>query len=380
MTIAVISMIRDSWGGSEELWADMAEVALEKKHEVLHVAYGTGSIHPRMQALIDKGLKTYTRPSYKGKAAHALGLFIEKGLIFLQKRANRSLEKIFKKGPDIILYNATCYSVSQEKRLLHLLKNFTGKFFILGHFNDERPGELNSYLRQKTIHAYQKSDNVFFVSNRNLQIAKRQLAIHIDNAIIVRNPVNISSTEMISYPKETTIQLAMVGNLIVAHKGQDIAFETLSTDTWKSRNWHLNIYGSGIDEFNLKELATFFKLNERITFHGRVNDIRSVWAKNHILLMPSYMEGMALAIVEAMLCGRPCVATDVGGAAEWIVEGQSGFIAEAATAFSFSKALEKAWDHKESWESMGRNAHERAITLYDPKAGETLLELMIKNP
>jgi glycosyltransferase involved in cell wall biosynthesis len=379
MTIAIISMIRDSWGGSEELWADMSEAALGKKYKVLHLAYETDSIHPRMQDLINKGLQAYTRPSYKEKLIGPLGMFAEKILFFFKKRANLSLIKLFKKRPDIILYNATCYSIAREKRLLRLLKNFTGKFFILGHFNDERPGELNSYLRQKTIQAFQKSNNVFFVSYRNLQIAKRQLVIKIDHAVIVRNPVNISSNEIIPYPKKSTIQFAMVGNLIIAHKGQDIAFETLSTDIWKNRDWHLNIYGSGKDEFILKELATFFKLNERITFHGRVNDIRSVWAKNHILLMPSYMEGMPLAIVEAMLCGRPCVATDVGGTAEWIVEGQSGFIADAATVFSFSKALEKSWNHKENWESMGGNAHERAITLYDPKAGETLLQLMIKN-
>ena len=53
---------------------------------------------------------------------------------------------------------------------------------------------------------------------------------------------------------------------------------------------------------------------------------------------------MPLALVEAMLCGRTAVVTDVGGNAEWIEDGETGFVAEAATAKSFGAALkERGW-------------------------------------
>jgi glycosyltransferase involved in cell wall biosynthesis len=171
----------------------------------------------------------------------------------------------------------------------------------------------------------------------------------------------------------------MVGNLRVVHKGQDIVLEILSSHEWKKRNWHLNIYGNGEDEKYLKDLVKYYQLNERVTFHGKVNDIRAVWENNHILLMPSHMEGMPLAVVEAMLCGRPCVATDVGGISEWIEEDKSGFIAEAPTIASFGNAMEKAWSRLSEWETMGRNAHERAMQLYDPNPGKTLLKLITES-
>jgi glycosyltransferase involved in cell wall biosynthesis len=88
------------------------------------------------------------------------------------------------------------------------------------------------------------------------------------------------------------------------------------------------------------------------------------------------MEGMPLAVVEAMLCGRPCIGTDIGGITEWIEEDESGFIAEASTVTSFSKAMEKAWSKLNEWERIGRNAHERAMQLYDPEPGKTLLKLL----
>ena len=217
---------------------------------------------------------------------------------------------------------------------------------------------------------------VFFISSRSLENAKRQLAAGLANALVIRNPVNISSTAIIPFPASDTVQMAMVGNLVTVHKGQDIALEVLSQPQWKARNWHLNIYGSGPDESYLRQLVTRFQLENNVTFHGKVSDIRAVWERNQVLLMPSHMEGMPLAVVEAMICGRPCVGTDVGGIAEWIEEGRSGFIAEAPTVHSFGNSIERAWLQLNNWQQIGINAHERAMSLYDPEPGKTLLRLI----
>ena len=48
--------------------------------------------------------------------------------------------------------------------------------------------------------------------------------------------------------------------------------------------------------------------------------VEEIWASNHVLVMPSRAEGFPLAIVEAMLCARPVLASDVAGNSE-IVEG-----------------------------------------------------------
>ena len=43
------------------------------------------------------------------------------------------------------------------------------------------------------------------------------------------------------------------------------------------------------------------------------------------------VRGVAAFVVEAMLCGRPCIATDVGGNRELIRDGINGFLANAPT-------------------------------------------------
>jgi glycosyltransferase involved in cell wall biosynthesis len=87
--------------------------------------------------------------------------------------------------------------------------------------------------------------------------------------------------------------------------------------------------------------------------------------------MPSRMEGMPLAVVEAMLCGRPTVLTDVGGHREWVSNGTEGWVVKELTVASYREALEAAWEARSSWELIGVNAHKKAISLYDPEPGQT---------
>jgi glycosyltransferase involved in cell wall biosynthesis len=90
-------------------------------------------------------------------------------------------------------------------------------------------------------------------------------------------------------------------------------------------------------------------------FEGFVTEIEKVWSLNHVLVMPSRIEGLPLALVEAMLCGRPAVVTDVAGA-EVIEDGVSGFLAEAASVGCVGDALERFWTRKEEARNIGAAA------------------------
>jgi glycosyltransferase involved in cell wall biosynthesis len=173
------------------------------------------------------------------------------------------------------------------------------------------------------------------------------------------------------------VHFAMVANLLVNHKGHDILFDVLRSEKWISRSWDLSIYGSGDDERYIRQLCAFYQLNDRVHFKGRTDNIRAVWENHHLLIMPSLCEGIPLAVVEAMLCGRPVVATDTGGHMEWIDEGIEGFIAEGANVHSLDGALERAWESRHRWADMGMNAHKRASAQYDPTPGETFLNLIL---
>ena len=97
----------------------------------------------------------------------------------------------------------------------------------------------------------------------------------------------------------------------------------------------------GDNRGSLERLAQRLGLADRVVFEGHVAGVEKIWSLNHVLVMPSRIEGLPLAIIEAMLCGRPVVATDVAGAE--VVDGVTGFLAEAATVGSVGNALERFW-------------------------------------
>jgi glycosyltransferase involved in cell wall biosynthesis len=378
MTIAIISMIREPWGGSEELWFDMAIQAIAEGHTVIHLSYDFGYEHPRYQTLIKMGAHLYQRPGYFPAGIGGRERIWRLGINFIRKKLRDPFTAIFRRRPDIVLYNGTCYSVSGEGALLKALASSPARFYLIGHLNSDHDRFFSKSERSIILLAYQRATEVYFVSERSRIVAERHLCQVIPNAAVIRNPVNMNATGLLPIPSASPIRLAVVGNLIVSHKGQDILLAVLQTAKWKARDWVLNIYGDGPDQEYLRELVDFYQLGNKVFLHGRVGDIRRVWSQDHLLVMPSHMEGMPLAIVEAMLCGRPVVATDVGGATEWIEDGLSGFIAEAATERALDRALERAWEAKDRWVEIGARAHRRAMMLYDPDAGKTLLGRITK--
>lgn len=223
-----------------------------------------------------------------------------------------------------------------------------------------------------------RASKVGFMSMRNVALAERQLAADLPNAIVMRNPVNISDRSIVPWPQNGPWRFAHVARLDSGIKAHDLLFECLSANSWKGRDWRLRIAGEGPSLSYLHELCNYYGLQSHIDFLGHQQDIRSLWSDNHVLVLPSRTESAPLAIVEAMLCGRIAVATDVGGVKEWVDDGRTGFIASAPTVTSFAEALERAWDARASWQSMGELAHEVVETRVEPEPGRTLLDTMLE--
>ena len=69
--------------------------------------------------------------------------------------------------------------------------------------------------------------------------------------------------------------------------------------------------------------------------------IEEIWSANQVLVMPSRYEGLPLVIVEAMLCSRPVLATDVEGNSEIGIDGLTGFLAAAPTVAIVAQGVER---------------------------------------
>ena len=76
-----------------------------------------------------------------------------------------------------------------------------------------------------------------------------------------------------------------------------------------------------------------------VDWQGRRDDIPAVWRDSHIAVLPSYREGLPMALLEAAACGRPIVAADVPGNREIARDGESALLVPPRDAAALAVAI-----------------------------------------
>ena len=77
-----------------------------------------------------------------------------------------------------------------------------------------------------------------------------------------------------------------------------------------------------------------------IEYLGEQDDVRPFIAKSHVLVLPSYREGMPRTVLEAASMGRPAIVTDVPGCRQAVVNGETGWLCEVKNAESLAACME----------------------------------------
>jgi len=218
------------------------------------------------------------------------------------------------------------------------------------------PG-LNEERIQRMTRLYDSSRANFFVSKQNLTLHEQLLKGEIANNKIVFNPFTKTIPPGISFPDNTDgmYKIALVGRLEIFHKGYDLLFEVLKNDKWRNRPIQFSIFASGPHLQTLERWKEEAKI-DNISIKQHIENVADIWKEHHLLLMPSRMEGQSLSLIEAMKFKRPSIVTRVGGVDELVEEGNSGFIASYPTPYHLDEAMERAWDKRADWKSMGETA------------------------
>jgi glycosyltransferase involved in cell wall biosynthesis len=128
---------------------------------------------------------------------------------------------------------------------------------------------------------------------------------------------------------------------------------------------HFVIVGDGPEETKLKALTKELGLDSQVTFTGRLHDVASVIPLFDIFVLSSRREGFANVILEAMALGKPVVATDVGGNAEAVVHGETGYIVPPESPVALCQALLSLIRNQEAARRMGTAGRKRAQHLYE---------------
>jgi glycosyltransferase involved in cell wall biosynthesis len=197
--------------------------------------------------------------------------------------------------------------------------------------------------RKLILWAARRAAGIIAVS-RALKDRLVDLGVGYDKVTVLPNSVDLELFHPIDRPAWrrrlglTGTTLLSVGQLIEL-KGHDIAIRALA-DLPKV---HLLIAGAGEQERVLKRLANSLGLSDRVRFLGAVpqEDLKIYYGVADALVLASSREGLASVLLEAMACGTPVIASDVGGTPEVIAATEAGVLMQERTPQGLVEAFQK---------------------------------------
>ena len=143
----------------------------------------------------------------------------------------------------------------------------------------------------------------------------------------------------------------------------------LVCDNNRHQKLRLEIYGRGEYQEEYEQLAKSLSLNDKVTFHGFIDNSKLPEVYNKfsvsVSVSVSNSESFGVVAVEAMSCGCPVVTSDADGFTEVVNNGVTGFIVPKRDVKATADAIQKFIDNPTLRKTMGAAGRQRVLDLFD---------------
>ena len=227
--------------------------------------------------------------------------------------------------------------------------------------------EKNGLMTRLALFLYKiglrKTDKVFFQNKSHSELFNKNNIAKDKHQLVSGSGVNLDIHAFEEYPKDDKTSFLFVGR-VMKDKGIYELVEAFKNKLKNNSNIELKVVGpaSEKDETNIKELEK----QGILTYYGKQSDVHKFMKDAHVIILPSYHEGMANVLLEAGACGRPVIASDIPGCSEAFKEGWNGFGVEPQNVDSLTTAIDKFLDLSyEQKKEMGVNARKKIENEFD---------------
>lgn len=122
----------------------------------------------------------------------------------------------------------------------------------------------------------------------------------------------------------------------------------------KMQNVRYLIVGEGELKESLRVKVKSLKLEEKVIFTGFRQDVKEILSALDILVLPSIREGQPIILLEAMVMGKPIVATDIGGVNETVIDGVTGILVPPKDPSALAEAIVCLLKDRKKAQEMGQ--------------------------
>lgn len=324
MNIAFLSTRSDAVGGAQVHVRDLCLALQGSGHEVVVLLGGEGPVTDdfRTRGIPYRSLKFLDRPINPFRDGRAL----------LEVRA--ALRDV---RPDLLSAH------SAKARWLGgvAARGLGTRVLFTAHgwpFADGvRPKAAFAYrLAERTVAPFAR--RIITVSEYDRRLALAYRVAPPEKLITVHNGMPTLGRDYLATPAQDPPRLVMVARF-EAQKDHATLLRALAE--LKAHLWQLDLVGDGPLMGDTRALAHQLGLDERVRFLGARRDVAALLSAAQIFLLVSNWEGFPRSILEAMRAGLPVVASNVGGVAEAVLDGETGLLVARGDAPALRRSLER---------------------------------------
>lgn len=242
----------------------------------------------------------------------------------------------------------------------------------------DRAGSLKRHVSRFVRHVVAflrepQPSRVISVSNENARFFARRYPLLRRRVRAIPNGLDIDRADTLRKAPppemdvpEAALTVSFCGSLELHRKGLDTlisAFDSLQSAT--DRPLRLLLVGDGSDREEAKQMVARLGIAQQVVFCGNLDNPFPVLAKSDVFVLPSRKEGMPNALLEAMACGRCCIAADCNtGPREIIAHERDGFLFEPGDSNGLCVLLERVSGDSSLRERVGNAARETVLRTF----------------
>lgn len=224
-------------------------------------------------------------------------------------------------------------------------------------------GNLPSWIQQIINRLFSLSSSFIALSNSWKKFYINNLYLEEQKIIVLPNPVKFSK-QIVNRENSNIVNFLFLGR-IGKRKGAFELIQAFSHIPSHDRNrTNLTIAGDG-DVERARNLVTDLKLTPQVTILDWVNSSQrdALLAKSDVFVLPSYNEGLPMAMIEAMSFGVSIISTPVGGIPELISHGENGLLITPGNIKELSSAMQSLIENEEIRNSLAVKGKQSVASL-----------------
>lgn len=352
LKIAYISHGSEFGGGERSLQLLIQELSSQKRIEPVLVVPHIGSLYNWARK---QGIKTYMHAISTESAAQYTTLFLKIAwwlFLFLREKVS--------------LVHANDPSAARLCILPCKLLNIP----LVCHIRFVQGAQYYSWLYSRLP----KPDHFITISDATTKQLKELFFCLLPQAQVTRiyNAVDLKGFfPEIRFPGDNLWNIGIVANLqpikghedfllmarqILDHR-DNIMFHVIGTD----------VQGQGRDEV-LRNYAVSLGIGGAVVFHGFCDDVAQEIRKLDIVICPSHEEPFGRCVIEAMSCGKPVIASNVGGIPEIIEHEVCGILVPPKSPQRLAQCACALMEDQAKYRSIVNNALEKVVTCFSSQA------------